>query len=631
MTNEHPQPIVDALKNRSCVIFFGSGISAESGLPTGEGLIKRLLHQEQGSIINDYDLAKIAQIQRHKHRETNNWLLNQLQKALNVRAEPNDLHRLLVMLNSKYYITTNYDRLFDEVLQEQLGDEDLPRIVTDADMSKSGDIVYIKLHGDIYEGDSIVLTYDDYETKFEKNPNLVHLLYSLFAQNLVLFVGYSLKDPNILSIVRKIGQKSNKGLYMVLVEPKPGDRDLDLVFLDSLNVNVIPLKLSEGQNIGKRLRQWLLELWDKIISEESYDLYLSTVPVELPYEIQISLAVQIYNNGDYSKANRLFQGLFNHNEAGRYWRKRPELFGQVSYYSIKTLDKLNDWHNLEIMRQKILEKLRGLKSLYGDDIVMLVENQMNASVGTALMRSCQYKKAYDIFKESLDAQPVGYLEREYTEALIADRHTSLASICLCRALLARADDADTIHEEAQVAFLEAKKIYDKHKLRTPDRDDHYLGRFYGTKVFLQIALDKINIRLIEDTGKLFEDGILAHTGNRKPYGRIAGKYCHGVAHLYIGMKRKQAGNMEQAVQHFSDAEKLWHDCLESEEASELTLSSLDYCKIYTALSRLYAETGEIQKNEKIQTLLQKKRSELMADIIPDNIILNENWIFTPLN
>ncbi len=290
--------------------------------------------------LGEAGLAIAAQVMRHRKGPV--WLHRRLREIfLMGNRQPNELHKILAFLNSKYYITTNYDLLFDMVLKDFLNLRDLPIVVKDADIPHADPVTYVKLHGDIAVPETVVLTYDDYDTRFENNPNLLHLLYSLFAQNLVLFVGYSLSDLNVLSVVRKIGRGDPnyaRGMYILVTNPDKGKVD----FFQSLNVQIVTVARHNGEPEGEALQRFLLRLWNRTLD---FDSYLNPQPRELSYTSKLEIAISFYYRGDYAAADQLFEGLDPESE--KIWRADPGAFAQYAYFKLKTLDKLNHWEQMK--------------------------------------------------------------------------------------------------------------------------------------------------------------------------------------------------------------------------------------------------------------------------------------------
>lgn len=104
-------------------------------------------------------------------------------------------------LNVDGIITTNWDFLLEEIFPEYrvfVGQEELlfsnPQAIAE---------IY-KIHGCASQPQSLVLTQDDYKDFHEKNPYLAAKLITLFIEHPIFFIGYSVNDPHIQSIIFSI-------------------------------------------------------------------------------------------------------------------------------------------------------------------------------------------------------------------------------------------------------------------------------------------------------------------------------------------------------------------------------------------------------------------------------------------
>lgn len=99
-------------------------------------------------------------------------------------------------------ITTNYDRVMETVFGDDysvlIGQDSLLENMVDG----VGEIY--KIHGSSSNPNSIVITKKDYDNFFEKSKYLNAKLLTLFLEYPIVFMGYSISDRNIISILSTI-------------------------------------------------------------------------------------------------------------------------------------------------------------------------------------------------------------------------------------------------------------------------------------------------------------------------------------------------------------------------------------------------------------------------------------------
>lgn len=110
---------------------------------------------------------------------------------------------LLRELKPQAIITTNYDTLLEKIFPKYeaiVGQQVI-------NQKKSTDIGHIlKIHGSVDDSDGIVIEEKDYEKFFDKQIYLIAKLFTYFMEHPIVFIGYSLNDENIKSILYNVKQ-----------------------------------------------------------------------------------------------------------------------------------------------------------------------------------------------------------------------------------------------------------------------------------------------------------------------------------------------------------------------------------------------------------------------------------------
>lgn len=624
--------IAKEIKAERCVIFFGSGISVNSGLPTGAGLMQKLL---EGQDIQDGDLAIAAQVARYRYGS--GWLHDRLRQIfLMTKANPNELHKILALLNCKYYITTNYDLLFDHVIQDFLGRE-VRAVVNDDDIPHADPIIYVKLHGDIARPETIVLTYDDYDTRFEKNPNLLHLLYSLLAQNLVLFVGYSLRDSNVLSVVRKISRADPlyaRGMYILVTNPNKEKAD----FFATLNLKVVNVERRPGESESAALQRFLLRLWNCTLD---FDIYLNPKPREISSASKLEIAISSYRRADYHDAIHFFDELQRVPKG--LWSAEPGAFAQYAYFRLKTLDKLNHWPEMERTGSELLTMLEEFSALYPEPVAQSIRTQIHASIGLPLLRASQFEKAQSHLAKALPSDPDDSVIGKDAMLLHADRHTVLASIDLNLFYFCGKNAGHLTEAEKHLA--KAWELFTQYDNPGGPNEVHFLGRYFGVAAFLLMA--RIRSKTLapgpDHLASLVEYGKTSHREispgkNRVAYGKLAGRYCEAITHLVLGGEYQAWNDPKQAETSFTCSIEILQGLLSgNDEAVQIRLSPLESCKFHRALELAWRGRASLANAEQPghaaqhHKLFRKFRASEELQYMNKKVLADENWVFTPLN
>lgn len=139
--------------------------------------------------------------------EIASYLLNTSRINKDYEKEIADLKSLTIR-NIAGFITTNYDEFLEKIAPDYkvyIGQEELI-------FSSIQNIAEIyKIHGSVKEPSSIVITAKDYRSFDDKAAYLSAKLLTIFLENPIIFIGYSITDENIRKIITSISNcLSNK-------------------------------------------------------------------------------------------------------------------------------------------------------------------------------------------------------------------------------------------------------------------------------------------------------------------------------------------------------------------------------------------------------------------------------------
>ena len=127
------------------------------------------------------------------------------------KFQPSPVHQAIKEIDSKIVITTNFDKIYDNLCAEDgfviCDHKDTQKIISNI---KSPENVIIKAHGSIDDVNSIIFTGEQYYNSKRKYPEFYKLLEALFLTHTVIFLGYSLSDPDINLILENIINSSSE-------------------------------------------------------------------------------------------------------------------------------------------------------------------------------------------------------------------------------------------------------------------------------------------------------------------------------------------------------------------------------------------------------------------------------------
>lgn len=239
--------IHQAYRSNRLVIFVGAGVSRNSGVPTWDELIAAMKSELPADLRFENDALKIAQLYKDA-RGYKEYMDKVKDILLYNKTTPNPLHKRILSLNPSHIVTTNYDDLIEQEIQNEYTqytiireDKDIPQMVYPNSL--------IKMHGD-YVTNNIVLTETDYYNYKNNFPLVRAFVQSLFASKLVLFVGFSFADLNLKIILEELkgilSDNMQRAYLLSCDEPNQVVRN----YFENKGVNVVYFSENEIDSIN---------------------------------------------------------------------------------------------------------------------------------------------------------------------------------------------------------------------------------------------------------------------------------------------------------------------------------------------------------------------------------------------
>lgn len=222
------EELLRALAGRAAFALIGSGSSHRLGYPLWPELLRRL-HEQVGRDRPD-TAGELAAIERTIHDDL--WRAERYRALLGdgfaaaIRStfgptSPPHLpfHEQLVRLPFAHVLTTNYDLSLESAHRAAFGEAPVVtdwRIKVQARAFVRGlarrDLPrhYVYLHGRVVDPDQIVLTDSSYVAEYVRG-DMAPFMSAIFALNTLVAIGFSLKDPDLMSLLREIRVRLGEG------------------------------------------------------------------------------------------------------------------------------------------------------------------------------------------------------------------------------------------------------------------------------------------------------------------------------------------------------------------------------------------------------------------------------------
>lgn len=214
-----PDSLVAEIAEQRCIIFLGAGASAScvdpatGASPPSWGKLLR----DSLAINDDPAIRSLVTdlIQKEQYLDAAEIIFSRIEAADSRQFfrerffiphyERSPIHEIVLDLDPKIVVTTNYDEIYDKFCASGIAREgySVRRYYEDnvLDEIRSTARLVLKAHGCITDTSKMVLTRSQYFHARAKCPGFFSVLESLFLVNTLLFIGYSLSDPDIALVL----------------------------------------------------------------------------------------------------------------------------------------------------------------------------------------------------------------------------------------------------------------------------------------------------------------------------------------------------------------------------------------------------------------------------------------------
>lgn len=242
----NPDLITDLAEKRA-VIFVGAGVSA--GVQTRAGTTVRIwgqfledaadkLHdeaikKEAKKILDSKDYLMACELIRRGLGDEE-WarLLNEEYHQI---GTPSELQKLLMQLQQRLNITTNFDLYLEEAWREANPEAThhpkVVKVISENSFQafRNSDNYIFKIHGSIDDLSTLIFTKEEYSSKAYGNWAYAKFIETILLTHTVIFVGFSLSDPAIALVIENYAQKIPSARpHYIFLSGEPSEKFIEI-------------------------------------------------------------------------------------------------------------------------------------------------------------------------------------------------------------------------------------------------------------------------------------------------------------------------------------------------------------------------------------------------------------------
>jgi hypothetical protein len=254
-----PDELVAHVARQNSIVFAGAGLSTALGLPTWPQLVPVMIHwceKHRVELQNKADIEHLYKVKADPVMAANalrrdmgedNYRQFFADVFLRPDLKPTEVHQALARLPFVGMATSNYDPALENSYREAHPAERFS-VFTYKDHQELGTALnakryfVLKAHGTAERPETIVLDTGDYGRLIYNNPGYRPFLRAMFLHRTVLFLGFSMTDPDLLSLLQelKVIFEGSVPTHYALMDVSATTKTEQDLLHDNYGVKVIP-------------------------------------------------------------------------------------------------------------------------------------------------------------------------------------------------------------------------------------------------------------------------------------------------------------------------------------------------------------------------------------------------------
>lgn len=215
MMIEWPDPLIEVIAKRKCVLFLGAGISANScncdgkHPATWDTFLRNILKSRGNRLADHIDVIKTMLDQKD--------YLTACEIIVDIIGEtdfgelaadefrrpgymPSEVHAAVYSLDSRLVLTPNIDKIYEQYAMNESHSTVVVKSYYEEDIAKylrKSDFLIIRVHGYVDDVSKIIFTHKQYSEARCKYASFYRMLDALMLTHTFIFLGCGINDPDI--------------------------------------------------------------------------------------------------------------------------------------------------------------------------------------------------------------------------------------------------------------------------------------------------------------------------------------------------------------------------------------------------------------------------------------------------